>query len=125
MKMITIEMTRQQALEQGLLVCTCGHPVNNHWLNYPAKNNSCARCSCKQYNEIASVGKLIEKRRMSVQQAIVKMKSKGWSVHPQLAADSAMWYPPVGSKSHRGIPRTGLSFREACSFEAVSYTTKP
>lgn len=52
---VTITMTRQQALKQGLLTCTCGHPENNHFDH----NGSCAHCSfCKKYTEVSKVGTL-------------------------------------------------------------------
>lgn len=45
--MIFFAMTEKRALELGLLICICGHPVNNHF-DY---SNACAHCSCKSYHE--------------------------------------------------------------------------
>lgn len=50
-------MTREEALQQGLLICTCGHPPNNH---FSFNKHSCAHCDCKQYTEISRVGEIIE-----------------------------------------------------------------
>jgi hypothetical protein len=63
-KLITLQMTRRQALEQGLLVCKCGHPENNHF-DFGDGDTPCAHCShpkCTKYREVArsSVGTLIE-----------------------------------------------------------------
>jgi hypothetical protein len=55
-KYITIRMTVEEALRQGLIICTCGHPTNNHF-NF---TNSCARCDCLKYRPVARVGKLVE-----------------------------------------------------------------
>lgn len=58
MKTVTLTMTRERALELGLLVCKCGHPENNHFgtgrLAGEADfgGRSCARCTkCKAYSE--------------------------------------------------------------------------
>jgi hypothetical protein len=56
-KKIAIVMTETEALEYGMITCTCGHPVNNHF-NHRAEN-PCARCDCTQYRPTARVGKLI------------------------------------------------------------------
>jgi hypothetical protein len=60
MSMITIRMTRKQALEQGLLICLCGHPENNHFSH---GTRSCARCECTNYKEKARVGELVSHDR--------------------------------------------------------------
>jgi hypothetical protein len=54
--LVTFQMTRQQALEMGLLSCTCGHPINNH---FDHDAHPCAQCQCLGYNEKARVGKLL------------------------------------------------------------------
>jgi hypothetical protein len=56
MKKITIEFTYRQALMLDLVVCVCGHRVNNHfeWDKRP-----CAHCKCKEYDEKIRVGKYI------------------------------------------------------------------
>ena len=53
-------MTRQEALEQGLLSCdNCGYPINNHF----GDGGPCAHDdSCKAYKEVAKVGKLVKRR---------------------------------------------------------------
>lgn len=58
---VLIEMTRKQALEQGLLVCeTCGYPENNHF----NLTDECAHDSkCKKYKEYAKVGKLKKEKK--------------------------------------------------------------
>jgi len=53
---VTIQMTRKQALEQGLLTCDCGHPENNH---FDWDLNPCAHCHCKSYEERPRVGKFV------------------------------------------------------------------
>ncbi|MHA2280191.1 MAG: hypothetical protein ACXAC5_04885 [Promethearchaeota archaeon] len=55
MKKITIELTREEALSLGLLVCKCGHPPNNH---FSFDNKPCAHCKCVEYKEIARKGRL-------------------------------------------------------------------
>lgn len=55
--MVTIRMTQQQAYEHGLLICTCGHPVNNH---FDWGDRSCANCDCKKYVEKARTGTLVK-----------------------------------------------------------------
>lgn len=49
--MITLTMTRERALQLGLLVCACGHPENNHFEHGP-----CARCDCKMLKEQGRAG---------------------------------------------------------------------
>ena len=61
MKTVTIEFTRKEALQLNLLVCKCGHPINNHF-TFDNKVVECARCSCKKYDEIANYGSLVENR---------------------------------------------------------------
>jgi hypothetical protein len=59
-KKILFEMTRQQALEQGLLVCeNCGYPENNHFDHGPCAHDN----RCKQYKETAKVGKIVKKEK--------------------------------------------------------------
>jgi hypothetical protein len=53
---IRLEMTREQALEHGLLTCECTHPENNH---FDFDERPCAHCDCKSYRERARVGKLL------------------------------------------------------------------
>ena len=48
-------MTEKQALEQGLVVCECGHPKNNH---FDFESFPCAHCKCKKYTATARVGVL-------------------------------------------------------------------
>lgn len=49
MKTVTLTMTRERALELGLLVCACGHPENNHFIY--EKGRPCAHCDCKALRE--------------------------------------------------------------------------
>lgn len=56
-KKVAIVMTEKEALEYGLLVCTCGHPINNHFNLMTSK--ACARCDCNCYKPTARVGELI------------------------------------------------------------------
>lgn len=46
-------MTRERALEFGLLTCKCGHPSNNHfeWGARP-----CAHCACTLFTERGKPG---------------------------------------------------------------------
>ncbi len=60
-KTYTIRLTREEALQQGLLTCECGHPINNHF-DFSAldrKYKPCAHCKCKDYKEVARIGELI------------------------------------------------------------------
>jgi len=52
-EVILIQTTRREALRYGLLVCTCGHPVNNH---FDHGSCPCARCDCKVYTEKGRTG---------------------------------------------------------------------
>lgn len=54
---ITIKMTRFQALSMDLLICKCGHRVNNH---FDFKKNACAHCDCEEYVERARFGLVIK-----------------------------------------------------------------
>lgn len=56
MKLLILKMTRQRALELGLLVCKCGHPENNHFDFGP-----CAHCKCKGLEEVGRSGVTIVK----------------------------------------------------------------
>jgi hypothetical protein len=62
MDKIVIEFTRNQALAYGLLVCVCRHPPNNH---FDDQTGSCARCECKKYVEVPTVGKFVKKEEKS------------------------------------------------------------
>lgn len=56
---VTLRMTREEALILGLLTCTCGHPVNNHFLpSVRGGVRPCAHCACSCYHEKARVGEL-------------------------------------------------------------------
>lgn len=54
---VTIRMRRDTALGMGLLVCRCGHPLSNH---FEFRKRPCARCTCKEYREVASAGELVD-----------------------------------------------------------------
>lgn len=56
---VLLEMTREAATREGLLVCAhCGYPRNNHWDWAPYR---CAHDStCPGYEEAARVGRLIK-----------------------------------------------------------------
>lgn len=61
-KTVTIKMTRQEALEMGLLVCECGWPENNHWEGHHGghNNRTCPHNPlCTGFKERARRGKLI------------------------------------------------------------------
>lgn len=60
--MVTIQMSREEALKFGLLTCgNCFWPENNHW-DYGAR--LCAHTDdCKGYKEVARVGKLVKRKR--------------------------------------------------------------
>lgn len=48
-------MTREQALQFGLLRCTCGCRLNNHF-----DTGKCSRCAaCKAYKEVSVVGEIV------------------------------------------------------------------
>jgi hypothetical protein len=49
-------MSRKTALENGLLLCSCGHPGNNHFNH----KNACARCHCANYREVGRQGMGLE-----------------------------------------------------------------
>lgn len=51
---------------------------------------------------------------MTEREAAIELKRRGW-----IRKATQHYVPP---SKRRGIPRTGLSFDEACSFEAISYT---
>jgi len=55
-----IKLTRNEALKFDLLVCKCGHRVNNH---FEFRTKPCAHCKCKEYSEKPRVGKIIKTRR--------------------------------------------------------------
>lgn len=55
---IRVTLTRQRALQLGLLVCTCGHPENNH---FDWDDKICAFCSCKAYTEQGVSGVEVER----------------------------------------------------------------
>lgn len=58
-KYVTIKMTQQEAYEQGLLICECGWPKNNH---FSFDKQVCAHNKdCAGYKEIARYGKLVKK----------------------------------------------------------------
>lgn len=50
---VTLTMTRQRALEIGLLVCSCGHPENNH---FNQDRCPCVRCACVEFVEVGRPG---------------------------------------------------------------------
>lgn len=54
---VTLVMTRQRALELGLLTCACGHPENNHFTH---SGRSCAHCPCRGYRERGISGVAIQ-----------------------------------------------------------------
>lgn len=59
-EIITIELTRKEAIQLGLLVCgTCGYPENNH---FDFGKKPCAHdTNCKEYKEVARRGKIVKK----------------------------------------------------------------
>ena len=57
-QMLVLRMTRQRALELGLLVCTCGHPENNHFRH---GGMSCAHCDCTGLKEVGRKGVDVKK----------------------------------------------------------------
>ena len=57
-----IKMTREQALQFGLLTCkNCGLPPNNHFGN-GKPGGKCAHRECPGYEEKARVGRLVRGR---------------------------------------------------------------
>jgi hypothetical protein len=52
-KLLTLRMTRETALYYGLLTCTCGHPVNNH---FDHDKRECANCECQGFQEVGRRG---------------------------------------------------------------------
>lgn len=61
MKHVTIKMSREDALELGLLFCDCGHAPNNH---HDDQKGSCAFCiDCKKYDEVPRRGKIVKARK--------------------------------------------------------------
>lgn len=59
-------MTRQRALELGLLVCSCGHPENNH---FDFELQPCAHCKCNEYKEQGRIGIRVRKVKARKKQA--------------------------------------------------------
>ena len=56
-KTIKFSMAREKALEIGLLICGCGHPENNHFMDaHTFTGTGCAFCECKKYDEKAISG---------------------------------------------------------------------
>ncbi len=53
---LTLVMTRAEALSCDLLRCACGHRPNNH---FDHGNGPCAHCKCTAYRERPVVGKLV------------------------------------------------------------------
>jgi hypothetical protein len=49
-------MTVEEALKYGLIICECGHPLNNHY----STTSGCARCECPKYHPRARVGKFVK-----------------------------------------------------------------
>lgn len=54
--MVTIRMTREEALMKDLLTCRCGHPENNH---FDHGKNPCAHCDCEEFKERTRVGSFV------------------------------------------------------------------
>ena len=50
----------KEAIEFGLILCSCGHPPNNH---FEHGTRPCAHCSCKEYEMTARRGHLEERIR--------------------------------------------------------------
>lgn len=54
---VTIKMTKTEARSQGLLVCECGWPKNNH---FDFGKKQCAHSDkCSGWKEVARIGKLV------------------------------------------------------------------
>ncbi len=49
-----VELTRAEALSQGVIHCECGHPPNNH---FDHGERSCAHCGCEKLRECVSIGR--------------------------------------------------------------------
>lgn len=45
---LSVVMTRGEALALGILRCSCGHPPNNH---FDHGKSPCAHCDCQAYDE--------------------------------------------------------------------------
>lgn len=59
---MNFSMSRQRAIELGLLICDCGHRSNNHFQH---GKRPCAHCICKVYCERGITGvKIIELPRL-------------------------------------------------------------
>ena len=41
-----VKLTMREAIEIGIVRCTCGHPINNH---HEWKPRPCAHCACRRY----------------------------------------------------------------------------
>jgi len=55
---VTIKFTRKAAYEQGLLICECGYPKNNH---FDSGKGKCAHTEkCDGYKEKARYGKIVK-----------------------------------------------------------------
>lgn len=63
-KYVTLRMTVEEALKYGLIICECGHPLNNHFgfptSLQPLENSNCARCDCPKYKPKPRVGKFVK-----------------------------------------------------------------
>jgi hypothetical protein len=47
----------EDALKYGLILCSCGHPPNNH---FDHGTKPCAFCDCASYEMTARRGQLVE-----------------------------------------------------------------
>jgi hypothetical protein len=52
-KKLTVKLTQKQAEMLGIVRCTCGHPINNHFdFSSNGFKRPCAHCTCKAYTQI-------------------------------------------------------------------------
>jgi hypothetical protein len=54
---IIIETTLKELEKHGLVICECGHPPNNHFLQFDDNDKSCSRCNCPNYRPKILLGK--------------------------------------------------------------------
>ena len=68
--MVTLTMTRERALEIGLLHCSGGHPESNHF-----EDGGCARCpGCEGYEEQGRSGVELKKPAASLSQEATRLR---------------------------------------------------
>jgi hypothetical protein len=56
-KKYVVALTLKEATSYGIVVCTCGHPRNNH---FDHDDKPCAHCKCRTYKQTFRAGQAIK-----------------------------------------------------------------